>query len=280
MNSIIIEDAYNSSYLTSTLVSLFYNLNDHNKILLESNSNPLAIYLQELIIEKFLNQIKKGFMISSETINEIRNYLMLNNFDAKISFNNNDDVEPEINEIYEFLINFILKQDFSFVIEDLTNNNILKKFNFNYINLIIDHNKLNTSIRDELEIWYNKNIFNNSNNSNNSNNKNIMQSFSKVPNFIGIKLNKSYNTKCDIMKRIKFGNINNSEQTFIRWKIHSIILKNSTTNKFYSLVKEHKYWIKYTEGSVPSFEKIYLEYELDSDKYIHEAEFLFYVLDI
>ncbi len=170
-----------------------------------------------------------------------------------------------------------MKQDFSFVIQDLTNNTILNKINFNFINLNIDHNKLNTSIRDELNIWYNKNIFNNENN---SNNKNIMQSFTQVPEFIGIKINKSHTTKCDIMKRIKFFNINNSEQTFIRWKIHGIVLKNSKNNKFYSLVKENKHWIKFTEGSVPSFEKIYLEYESDIDKYLQEVVFLFYVLDI
>ena len=77
----IVENGYNTSYINTLLFSLFYRPNKYLDELLNKNmNNPSAYYLQELIKENFVGPIRKHFSISNENINEIRNYLMINNW--------------------------------------------------------------------------------------------------------------------------------------------------------------------------------------------------------
>ena len=77
--NIIIDDGYNTSYIDSLLIALFYS--KRNNILYNMLSDiPEQIhfsYLQDLIQTNFIEQIKNGFTIDITIINEIRNYSIM-----------------------------------------------------------------------------------------------------------------------------------------------------------------------------------------------------------
>lgn len=74
----IIEDGFNTSYIDSILMSLFYSPSYLESFVLENDPDELnTIYLQELIKYKFIENIRNGKSILCDSMNEIRNYCFL-----------------------------------------------------------------------------------------------------------------------------------------------------------------------------------------------------------
>lgn len=70
----VIEDGYNTSYLSAILISLLYEKSMIERcLLLENNSLRMnGIYLQKLIQQNFVEPIRNNINISSHMLNEIR----------------------------------------------------------------------------------------------------------------------------------------------------------------------------------------------------------------
>lgn len=99
--SIIIEDGSNTSYISTLLASLYYVPIKQYDILLKNM--PISnnfLYLQSLIKIKFVDELRDKKCIFSETINEIRNYMVL---ECNWEIDNNPYDDKDIIDFYNFL---------------------------------------------------------------------------------------------------------------------------------------------------------------------------------
>jgi len=276
MDSIIIEDGYNTSYLTSLLVLLFYNNNKYlNNILTSCPIVASYCYLQELITD-FINKIYKGFMINVDTINEIKNFIYITNYDNIDIF---DYIETDnMIHIYELIINNIVNEQIIITCQSIVNNSHIYDLNncdekkiINYIDIELNEN---SNIKTELNKWFDNFIKTETI----QQNEFMLYKFEILPHIIGIHINRIYNTyKFDITKCIKFEGITDSIQKHIKWRIHGFLLKNN--NKYYTLFYLNNNWIKYEEGQILSFNTTDLNDINNINKYMSDVVFILYILD-
>ena len=85
------------------------------------------------------------------------------------------------------------------------------------------------------------------------------------------------------MKRIKFFEINDISQKYLKWKIHSIICHNGNTYKsghYYSIISlSKKKWLLFDDMLIPSFQQIDLENDSIKEKIMVESVILIYTLE-
>ena len=266
----VVEDGYNTSYIDTVLVSLFYK-NDINYILEETPKKLEGFYLQELIKNKFVNPIHRNYSISSNVMNEIRNYSVI------CGWSNDGDITEQKNckDYLCFLLDLFNSKGLELEIFQIENNIINDNTNIislQYINLLLEKDD---NIRNLLQCWINSKIF--------SPNENIIQcyKFIEIPQFIIFHINRiKSDCKLDIMKYIKFFNINDQTQKYIKWKIHSIICETNNTNlKHYYCVSttyEKNKWILFNNKMIPSFKIIDLKDENIKENIMNDAIIIIY----
>ncbi len=279
----IIENGYNTCYIDSLLIALFYKNSDQINDILENEPQiPEAYYLQELIKVKFVNQIRKNYSIFSQSMNEIRNYSIIcgwateGNIDEQQScisyynfLSNLFRIKPIEFEVFEFNNNVIYpentsKINFQFIPIDLNRDNDIRNLFINWLNSnIIVKNSLTTQCYKLLDVPFFI-IF-----SINRNNESIDNKYCKKNKF-----------KLDIMKKIKFFNISDSSQSHIKWNIHAIICYSSDDHlccgHYYTILFSNKEWILFDDKKIPSFKKIDLDDEAIKDKITSECIIIIY----
>ncbi len=265
----VIENGYNTCYIDSLLISLFYKNNTSIYSILDNEPKiPEAYYLQELIKVKFVDQIKKNYCIYSQSMNEIRNYSIICGYIA----NGNIDEQQNCIDYYNFFSDLFNIQPIEFEIFQIDDNIISKdtnKIKLNYISL--DLNRDN-DIRNLFINWLNLNII--------IKNTNTIQCYKlvNIPQLLVFSINRKNNAKLDIMNKIKFFNINDSSQSYIKWKIHAIICKVS--DHYYSVINiNKKEWLLFDDYLIPSFKKINLDDDDIKEKITSECVILIYSLD-
>ena len=132
-NSIIpcvVEDGYNTSYMVSLFTALFYNGNNNVNDILDSEPlSPSYIYLQELIKTNYVEPLRKHFSISSSSINEIRNYMLICGWGMTDKYINE---HHDICELYIFLATLLKINLIQFEIFNITDGTIDNINNINY----------------------------------------------------------------------------------------------------------------------------------------------------
>jgi hypothetical protein len=267
----VIEDGYNTSYIDSVLVCLFYN-NDINCILEDTPKKPEGFYLQELIKNKFVNPMQRNYSITSNIMNEIRNYSVI------CGWSNDGDItdQKDCTEYLCFLLDLFNCKPLELEIFQIENNIIKDNtqiISTQYINLSLQKDD---TLRNLLQCWINSKIY--------CPDENIIQCYKliDVPQFIVCHINRNkYNYKLDIMKHIKFFNINDQTQKYIKWKIHGIICEtnNNIKNKHYYSVcttYEKNQWILFDNKMIPSFKIIDLKDENIKEKIMNDAIIIIY----
>ena len=157
-----IEKGLNTSYITSLLISLFYKYDTNiNCLLIDKPQKPAGFYLQELIKTLFVEPIRKNFSIKSDTINEIRNYLLINGWESDLDYLANRNCI----DLYEFLCSILFNNDIQFEIYHIKDGVIdetetLKSYKTININLESDEP---TTIKKLFIEWLHENILKNSN---------------------------------------------------------------------------------------------------------------------
>lgn len=133
--SIIIEDGMNTSYISSILVALYYiKVNQFEQILECYPISTNFLYLQSLIKIKFVNELRENKCIFSESLNEIRNYMILEcGWGGDKPFD-----DKNVIDFYNFLTQFTSVQQYSIILNIESDCN-----NANYIN---DINCLSDSV--------------------------------------------------------------------------------------------------------------------------------------
>ena len=204
----IVEKALNSSYIDSLFVALFFEPSHIQDILSEYPENISFMYLQELIHENFIWNMRRKYFIDSSTINEIRNYMVL------CGWKNGSDVANtyEVQDLYTFIINGFHKSKLNFSIKNNGKDDVLK---MNYIELKVTKND---NIKNMLDEYFDRNI--------------PEYYFVETPNFIPIYLNRGFETEnaklnnffVDIKQGISISkNNSNIYQKNLVWIIHSIV---------------------------------------------------------
>ncbi len=237
----IIEDGYNTNYISCLILSLFLEKNIINNIFIETSyNNPKIIYIQE-IIKKIIFDFKSYNIVNSNILNYFRNILFFENYKSldKILENNC------IISLYDFLYNLynLPKIEFMNLCE------IGKIETCTYLTIKI---KENTNIKTLINNNYNTKILNN------------------IPHFLGIYLMRNTNERIeiDIQKKININSIyyysdmiNKNEKNKLIWEISSIICFD---NFYYSYINLNNNWILLNEKEIPIIKKINIkDYEND-----------------
>lgn len=288
---VTIENGINSTYITSILLSLFTKDSNIDTLLENNTNDPTFVYLQELIKNKFVNPLKKFYSISSNVINEIRNFSYICGW-------KNDSIILENHNAEDFLL-FLMEHLNCNDTDFLHSQNGIIKLNVKSF-AKCESDILNVMYM--LRLWE-KNFFENKSTPLFENVKE-KSPLEQIPNLIPIfldrkmiqkkyeknKLNRVKNddlTEChlynkiDIPQEIRFRYIGDDTNKKLRWKIHAIVCctYTSTNKKYYTLVNYKKNgWIVINFGDVPSIQKIDMNNVIIMEKIMRECVLIFYNL--
>ncbi len=254
----IIEDGYNTSYIDSLFISMFFQYSDFDYLLCMKPHNIKFMMLQELIYYKFVIPVKSGYCIQHNILNEIRNYLFL------CGWNNNNG------------LNFIEEQNivtfFTYLMDNLNGQKIKGNIiNNYYIELCINND---TTIKNLLVNWYEHNS------------SIIYEAPLHIPLYINrYEDNIKNNHKVDIMKKIMLP-VNNTIDnnpccTKFKWCIQSIICNDGNTvntGHYYCIVNINDKWILFDNRKFPTFEYIDIRDATIKNNIQTNCVFLFYTL--
>lgn len=262
----IIENGHNTSYITSLITALFYLPEHSTKLLHTIPQNKKFIFIQEFIKDRFIMNFKRGGCIYSHTINEFRNYLNICGWRLTINEMIN---EHDIGEFYSYIINGIYGESNLFF--EKINDGIKEgEYKTNIIDLIINSEDVN-NISELFKSWINRNI---------TMNKEYTYKMYNKSDILPIRIRRTNEkTKIDIMKYIKLFDCDNSNTNDfnIIWKIQSIICYNNNIG-YYSIifVSKTNEWIMISDKMIPSIKKINMKYKKDVEDISENAIILFY----
>jgi ubiquitin C-terminal hydrolase len=283
-NIIIVENGLNTCYISSLLMALFYTPSNIYYKLLESDPiNTNYTYLQELIKINFVEPIRKNYSITSDIINEIRNFLFINGLQTD---DFNEIIKQQnIGKLYLYFIEHLNCQQ-----TDTTTNDIF------YIDTKLPFVTINLSTENNLEVGINKLLFtwmteNNVDTSVNKDTFNIFKDIvtkriSNIPFIFPIyidryKNDKRNNTIIDIKYNIQplkgMGDFDKAQ-----WSIHAIIcqtgknIKNIKNGHYYTVLFHNEKWYIFDDQSVPSLVKIDIKSDIFKNKIGSEVVFIIY----
>ena len=255
---LIIEDGLNTSYIDSLFVSLFYKPSFIQNVLSVYVEDLDIMYLQEMIYYNFVDKMRRKYVIGSQIMNEIRNYLVYCGWK-----NENNFIDLfEVQDLFDFLMNKCYKNVISF---NCKHND---KLYMNYININVKNdnnvkNMIEKLIDDNLESYH----------------------FFNIPYFIPLFFNRyndgNYNDSLiDIKEAIQFKYKNDTEDQHDHiWLIHSIICySKAEKGNYYSIISDGNNWFLYSNTKLPSMIKIDICNEDIAFKIKKECVFVLYTL--
>jgi hypothetical protein len=248
------EDGLNTSYIDALLMALFYKSSYIQDILSDIPLNSDFIYLQELIYQNFVCNIRCHFSIDASIINEIRNYIFL------CGWKNECNITDQFNvyELYSFLIDGFNSDKIKYI-----NENDGTEITMNYIDCNVESN---TNIKTLIE----KHI-----------NEVSQYQMHEIPKYIPLFLNRKSNYDVDIKYGINFKRIiKNDNDKLTLWTIHAIICLPQNENKhYYTIIYDHNEWYYFDNSKLPSLMKIDIKNEDVVLKIKKESVFILYALD-
>lgn len=289
---IIVENGFNTCYIDSLLMALFYTpSNIYNNMLENDPANNDFLYLQEMIKCNFIEPIRKEISVSSDTINEIRNYSFVNGW--KLNEPSELPEQQDVTEYYTFLLenlsNQLIQIERTTITEGISTKDDEGKIeNIPFITVNVGEFDYETNIKNLIDKWLNDNPVDLRRETFENNNKvtkdikglNIYK-ICNIPNIVPIYINRfalngsnKLLTKIDINKKIKL--INGSD---IRWIIHSVICHTGNTMKeghYYTILINSNKWLMFDDMSVPSLKEIDMSNTQLIDRIKSECVFLIY----
>lgn len=221
--SFVICDGYNTSYISSLLMALFYFPSELDNILENECTDKNKMHLQDIIKIYFVNNVRQHISITEEILNEIRNYSYYCGWSGIMNLLNLSD----INDYYTFIMQ-------SFEIKTMEFKNTV---DLHYTIKLKLKNKSH-DIHELLYSWLEKNPMKN------------------APQIITIYLDRSKQKKSmvDIKKYIQPHKYN-VDQHFanITWEIKSIVCYE---NIYYSLIHNLNKWFLSNEKQIPGIREI------------------------
>ena len=294
----VVENGFNTCYISSLLMALFYKPSYLDNMLQQEPKNPDLIYLQELIKTKFVDKVRNGVSVLSDVMNEIRTYANICGWLKDIPNELAD--QQDVNEFYGFLADEANLPHIDIqrrtITEGITIKGDLGEIeSIPFINLIVPYDVDEISVKDLLNHWMNNNTVEVKRNTikdgikieENVKALNIYE-IMNVPFAIGISLNRFNNeintrieTKIDIQKKVKFHHV--LDKDGLKWRIHSIICHTGETSKsghYYAVIfGSDNTWFLFNDLYVPSLQKISMKNDDMVDMIKRECVFLMYTYD-
>lgn len=263
---IILENGYNTDYIYSVLISLFYVSNIGTTELMNNNMNDSnATYIQEYIKTKIIYQIQNHKSIESKIINKLRLFLYncgwLKNENKLI-------VEKEsVDKFYKFLIS----KTFGYNIKIIKiMNNKENNYSYDMIHLtekhIEDTNDRIVNVSSLLSKWIDIEM------------QDCMgYKFDKLPFLIPIYVDID-DKYINVFEGIKFNNNGDAIQQSLIWDFHSLICK-SENGDYYSIIRDKNgNLINMSDNNIPSDHIIDDTNILSVKKIMREIKIIFYKL--
>jgi ubiquitin C-terminal hydrolase len=292
----IVENGFNTCYISSLLMALFYKSSYLDNILYNEPTDIEMIYLQEIIKTKFIDRVRSGTSVLMDIMNEIRLYANI------CGWLNSDNLleQQDVNEFYTFLVNKTKLTQIEIqretISEGLSDKNDIGQIeSIPFISLSVPYNIDEISIKNLLYDWMNNNPIDIKREILNSSGNKIMEDVKglniyrimNIPLTIGISLNRfstdkiRTETKIDINKKIKFHNM--ADYNGIKWQIHSIICHKGDTYKsghYYSIIfgSENK-WFIFNDLEIPSLQEVDIRDNDIMTMIKRECVFLLYTYD-
>ena len=302
-NLFVVENGFNTCYIDSLLMALFYKPSTYLDSLLHADPKDLnCIYLQEIIKNKFVDFVRKNNSVMADVINEIRIYAHECGWLAGVP-NEYDELfeQQDVNEFYSFLLDVInvplIEIQRHTICEAFENKSDTSELEFiPFINLIVPDNNDQCTIKELLNEWMNHNMVDIEREVI-DNGKKVIKSVKglniykivNVPTFIALSLNRFNNnvgkrieTKIDIQKRIKLHHIADGNNG-LRWKIHSVICHRGDTPKnghyYCVLFASDNTWLLFDDQSIPCLKEIQIQDSEISETIKREIVFVIYCYD-
>lgn len=250
--SFCIEDGYNTSYIDSTLIALFYKPTHLHELLTELPENIKFTYLQDIITTNFVEQIRKNYSISSMYVNEIRNYSIMCGWKNGLQITNSYNASEYLN----FLLNGF--NVYPITIETVSSQSVTTSC----ISLTISED---SNLKNLLSNWIDGVT------------GKAQYKFVDLPQLIPICVERTQDgCKIDIMKKIQFNN--NKTQNNASWIIHSLICQ--TRSHYYSLVYTvYGDWYLFDNNKLPSVIKVDITDSNIAEKIKQECVVVLYRID-
>jgi hypothetical protein len=266
-NSQIIEDGYNTSYIVSLIISLFYTSSGMDNILTTDPHDIQFTYIQEFIKIRFIESLHRGYSIHSEVINELRNYLMkcdwCNNIDEIISLKG-------VDEFYKYFMNKIYNNSHNIEFTRIHDNNTSttnQTISTALIELTLPDGLEKIGIDNLFKIWLSSNVSLGT----------CGYKITHPPDILPLYIKRNNKkTKIDIKQIIKFFDIRDTAQSKLIWKIHSFICYNDILG-YYSVVKNSDVWLRVSDKQMPSFTQLDMGDITDVHTLAEEVELVFYI---
>lgn len=235
--NVVVEDGFNTSYIDTLLVALFYTPSIYlDELLRVTPKDSRYIYLQEMIKTKFVDKLRKNLSIPSDTLNELRIYMKLF-CDWKIELLSQQD----ITEFYRYIMVIMNAPTVNVVMEEGDSKEVLP-----FIDLVPPFQG-EVTVKELISRWMGG-----------------KRKVSNVPNFVGVYLNRfseggRNNVLVDINRKIKLSHVTDSVDG-LRWKIHSLICHQGdslVTGHYYGLVAGSKdIWYIFDNRYIPSVREV------------------------
>jgi uncharacterized UBP type Zn finger protein len=242
----VVENGLNTCYIDALLMALFYKPSTYLDTILNTEPKNLDyIYLQELIRNKFVENVRKNNSVMADTMNEIRNYANMCGWLENCP--NEFFQQQEVKEFYSFLLNITNVPLIEIHPEPIP-----------FINLPIPDNVKETSVKALLNNWMNNNV---------TDRVDGVCKIVNVPTFVALSLNRFSNvnkrigTPVDIQRKIKLHHVTDRADDGLKWSIHSIICYKGETTKnghYYSVLHDRhdkrdtvNKWIIFDDTAVP-----------------------------
>jgi hypothetical protein len=256
----IVEDGLNTSYIDSLFVSMFFKPSYIQNVLSDYINNLNFLHLQDMIYHYFVHNMRCGYTINVQIMNEIRNYLVY------CGWKNDCNIVDmfEVQELFDFIMNGFGNEKITF------NNNDKNIMTSNFIHLNVQKNSDVKTLIDDLIT-----------------NKLGNYKLLNLPKFIPVFLDRNLfsgkinDSLIDIQEAIQFEKNNiDKEQKEVMWVLHSIICYSKTDRgNYYSVVFDENGWYIYCNSKLPSLIKINIKDEDMAHKIKRECVFLFYMQD-
>jgi hypothetical protein len=277
MNNLILENGYNTDYIYSLIIALFYTPSDStNKLINSDTNNGNTYYVQEYIKSKFIYPIHRNMSIESSIVNKFRNFIY------NCGWNKDNDKiiidKGEIDKFYTFIVSNLMEYMIQIVNVDLDNNTLT---NNKYDMIRIEESHLNNT--DNIKImslttivsnWIKDKITD----------KNYSYKFENIPFIIPIYLdirdsetglNKKY---INIMEGISFEDNGDRIQKMFVWEIHSMICQTESGDYYAVTIDNNESFMGFSDKKIPSNWKIDMSDLVSAKKIMSEVRFIFYRL--
>lgn len=267
INTFVVANGLNTSYIDSLLMALFYKSSHLRSILSQYPDQSKFLYLQELINNNFIDNAKHYYSIDSSIMNEIRNYSIICGWKEG---GNITDLYTVTDYLKFLMLGIGFGQiDFEFVEFDEK----VKTLSMNYIDVPILEN---TDVKLLLEKWYDDNI---------KKSTILCNRFKEIPVMIPIYFNRNntqyISLQVDIKKKIKFKKNYDCTQNLASWSIHALIcFSNSGGGNYYSIININlNEWYMFSNDKLPSLIQINLSDPNIANKIKQECILAIYKLD-